>query len=494
MLDAKPIVEPSRLAPWLTSFAGVTLAHVAQVVFLLWVATHAKYCCDASDYYIPAGRAIFHDGLLWQDPYAGYRFYFVPMIFGALQKMLGLSAADAPARLPFALAAIFCFVSILTSFHVVRRNGMRRWLAYGVPLLFNPFLLAVVPYPLQESVVIIFCIPLLVVLLASEQRDYRKTCVIAALFCGIAFIARSSLLWTLLPALLFVGYEARRVRPGKSHILQGVALASLIWIVLIAPQSYISWHKFGTVFPLAKIAVGYDQFAYGVEFLNYTTIFDDGGFGPFPVLSPYSDLPAAEKTPAFYFNHPAEGAFLVLAHVWSGLNYVALTPYVAETDLTIVTPWLILSSIVVAYGILGLPLLFARREEGGAALLLITLALLCCAYTAFAGTESRFGLLGFAALSVSMWRLVSNRANLPLCLQALPLAVAYVGMSTAFNALLLYRTPVPWPHVGESRPIQSVEPHVSFSTGANSGRHDSEARSARIARTAAFIDHTELVA
>jgi len=470
----------------------VTIAHCAQVAFLLWVATHAKFCCDASDYYIPAGRAIFHDGLLWQDPYAGYRFYFVPMIFGALQKLLGMSAADAPARLPFALAAIFCFVSIVTSFHVVRRNGMRRWLAYAVPLLFNPFLLAVVPYPLQESIVIIFCVPLLVVLLAGEQRDYRKTCVLAALFCGIAFIARSSLLWTLLPALLFAAYEARRGRPGKSHLLQGAALASLIWIVLIAPQSYISWHKFGTVVPLAQTAVGHDQLAYGVEWLNYTTIFDDRGFGPFPVLSPYSNLPAAEKTPAFYFNHPAEGAFLVLAHVWSGLNYVALTPYVAPTDLTILSPWLILSSTVVAYGALGLLSLFARREDRNAALLLTGLALLCCAYTAFVGTESRYGLLGFAALSVSGWRLVSNRANLSFCLQVLPLVVAYVGLSTAFNAMLLYRTPVPWPHVGENRPIQSVEPHVSFSTDANSGRHDSPADRARIRRTAVSIDHPAL--
>jgi len=446
ILDIKPNAEPSRPAAWLNSYVGVVFVHAAQLVFLLLVAAHAKFCCDATDYYIPAGRSIVHEGLLWQDPYAGYRFYFVPMVFGALQKVLGMSAGDAPAQLPFALATIFCLVSTATSIHIVRQNGMRRWMAYAAPLFFNPFLLAVVPYPLQESVVIIFCVPLLVILLASEQRDYRKTCVIAALFCGIAFVARSSLLWMLIPALLFAGCEAWRARPGKSHILQGIALASLIWLGLIAPQSYISWNKFGTVVPLAQTAVGHDQFAYGVALLNYATIFDDKGFGPFPVLSPYNDLPAAEKTVAFYLRHPAEGIFLVLAHVWSGLNYVALTPYVAKADLTILSPWLILSSAVVAYGFLGLVSLFTRREGRSAAFLLTALALFSCAYTALVGTESRFGLVGFAALSLSAWQFLTNRENFGRCLHALPLVLAYIGLSVAVNALLLYRTPVLWPH------------------------------------------------
>lgn len=487
-MDIKPVVGPSIPAAWLNTFAWVAVAHAVQIAFLLWVAAHARYCCDAS-YYITAGRAIFHDGLLWEDSYAGYRFYFVPIIFGALQKLLGMSAANAPSELPFALAAMFCVSSILASFHVLHRNGLGRWIACAAPLLFNPFLLAAVPYPLQESVVIIFCVPLLVVLLASVQRGFRSTCVLAALFCGVAFIARSSLLWTLIPALLFAGCEARRVRPPKSHILQGIALASLIWLVLIAPQSYISWHKFGTVVPLAQTAIGHGQLAYGVEWLNYATIFDNKGFGPFPVLSPYNSLPAAEKTPAFYLNHPAEGAFLVLAHVWSGLNYVALTPYVAADDLAILSPWLILSSTVVAYGVLGLLSLFARREDRSAALLLTALALLCCAYTAFVGTESRYGLLGFAALSVSAWRLLSNRDNRTLCLQALPLVVGYVGLSIAFSASLLYRTPVLWPHLGRSEPTQSAKPYDRVSTnGANRGRPDNPAGSSRIPRTDASND------
>lgn len=444
--DIAAIVRHTRVF-WKQPWSVLLAAHAMQLGFLLWIAAHATFCCDAAQYYIPAGYSIFHDGLLWQDPYAGYRFYFVPLIFGLLEQILDVFATTAliPTLLPFALAATFFITSIFASLHILRREGLRRWFLFAIPLLFNPFVLAVVPYPLQESVVFIFCMPLLLLLLAGTARDFRTTCIIAASFAGFAFIARSSLLWVALPALLFILHKALCLRPSKAYLLQGAALVIAISATLIAPQSYISWQKFDTLNPLARTVVMRDQFASGVEMLNYATTFDQTRFGPFPIWSPYRDLQSSEKNSGFYFNHPAEGLFLALTHAWSGLHYNSAAPYVPRTALTIFNWWLLLSATIVAYGLLGILQLFTQPRERGTALFLATLAVLSCAYTAFVATESRFGLMGFVALSVAAWQLLMNRNERGLCLRALPLVIAYVSLCVVINALLLYRTSVPWP-------------------------------------------------
>ena len=426
---------------WFVLFA----AHALQLAFLLWIAAHAKVCCDVTDYYIPAGRSIIHDGLLWQDPYAGYRFYFVPMVFGLLEEMLGAfgRSASIVESMPFALAGMLCLMSLLASSYIACREGMRRWAMFAIPLLFNPFVLAVVPYALQESVVVIFCMPLLFVLLARRQQDFRWTCIVAGLFASIVFVARSSLVWVALPALLFVACQSS----GRNFrtILQGAALAFVVSIALIWPQCYISWQKFGTLNPLSQTAVGQSQIAYGVEMLHFSATFTEGKFSPFTIWSPYHELPLSEQNSAFYLNHPKEGLFLVITHVWSGLHYVAVVPYIPEADISIVNLWLLGSAVIVCFGALGLPRLFVPGERG-AALMLAGLTILSCVYTAFVATENRFGLIGFAALSVAGWQLVTNPDERGFCLRALPLVIVYAALCVAFNALLLYRTSLPWPN------------------------------------------------
>jgi len=168
-------------------------------------------------------------------------------------------------------------------------------------------------------------------------------------------------------------------------------------IALIWPQCYISWQKFGTLNPLSQTAVGQSQIAYGVEMLHFSATFTEGKFSPFTIWSPYHELPLSEQNSAFYLNHPKEGLFLVTTHVWSGLHYVAVVPYIPEADISIVNLWLLGSAVIVCFGALGLPRLFVPGERG-AALMLAGLTILSCVYTAFVATENRFGLIGFAAL------------------------------------------------------------------------------------------------
>ncbi len=436
-------LEHTTVVVWKRRWFVLLVAHALQLAYLLWIAAHAKSCCDATVYYIPAGRSIIHDGLLWQDPYAGYRFYFVPMVFGLLEEILDAfgRGASIVESLPFALAGMLCLTSLLASIYIARREGMRRWAMFAVPLLLNPFVLAIVPYPLQESVVVIFGMPLLFLLLARQQEDFRWTCIIAGLFAGIVFVARSSLLWIALPTLLFVAYKS--AQRSSRTILQGAALAIVVSTALVWPQCYISWEKFGTLNPLSQTAVGEDQIAYGVEVLHNSASYSGEAFA---VWSPYRELPVSEKNLAFYLNHPKEGLFLAITHVWSGLHYVAVIPYISEADVSIVNLWLLGSAFVVCFGVLGLPRLFKQPGERGAALFLAATTVLSCAYTAFVATESRFGLVGFAALSVAAWQLAMDPNERGFCLRVLPLVVVYAALCIALNALLLYQTSLPWPN------------------------------------------------
>jgi len=425
------------------------LAHALQLFLLVWMAAHAQFCCDA-DYYVTAGQAIWHDGLLWQDPYAGYRFYFPPLFFGMLERIIGASSSVDVVRqaLPFALAATFALTSALASIHVLRREGIRRWALFAVPLLFNPFILAMTPYPLQESVVIIFAVPLLFILLARRAQDFRLTCLLAASFSALTFVARPSWAWVSVAALLLLALRATATPFRPRRVKHGLLVAAVVSIALVAPQCYVSWNKFGTFNPLAQTDVASFQLVSGVERLNYSTIHDNGNFGGFFVPSPYQATGESQKGFGFYRDHPAEGVVLIISHVWSGLHYLAPEPYMARAELKILNPWLLLSSLVVAFGLLGVWRMCSIREQRDTGWFLCALLVFSCAYTAFVGTEGRFGLIGFAALSVSAWQLLMDRKERGLCARALPLVIVYACLCLAFNALLLYRTNALWPASG----------------------------------------------
>jgi hypothetical protein len=433
--------------PWLF----VVVAHGVQLLVLMWIAAHATFCCDASNYYLPAGHSLIHDGLLWQDSGAGYRFYLTPLTLGLLEKfaeLAGVSPASLPTAMPFLLASCFFVTSSIASAFVLRRDGMRKWFLFAVPVFLNPLALSIAPYPIQESIVAIFGLPLLVVLLAHRFDNAVWRCVVGAALIATTIAARSTLAWLLVPVAVYVAQETFQQNITRKDVMKALVAAFAVMAILLAPQAYINWNTFHSLTPTTATKFGDDQIGYGVGMLNYSTVENHGTYGPLPVPSPYTSLSAAEKTSEFYVAHPVEGFFLVLVHTWSAFNYVAFIPYVPRSAIGLVTPALIVSALTVALGLLGLFQYLRTPPNINLAIFLILTVALSCAYVALSATENRFGLFGFVALSLSAWQLLASAEGRRLCVSCAPIVIAYVFLCVVINGLLFYRTSLFWPNAG----------------------------------------------
>jgi len=424
--------------------AGIALfltAHAAAALFLFWQASQARFCCDATDYYLPAGVAIWRDGLLWDDPYAGYRFYLVPLVFGLLERLPWMASEPSAIshQFPYALAGAYMLTSLAASYRVFRRESWQRWLLFVPPVLCNPFLLAIVPYPLQERVVAIFALPLLVVLLADTHLTLRGLAIIAALSFGLLVVSRPSLAWMALPIALCVFYRGIALRSSAKTFVFAASAGIAILSILLAPQAYIAMKAPPQN---AREWVLRAQLVDGIDMFDYTTGYDATHFFPVPAWSPFRNMPSEEKNLSFYGSHPEHGFVVAATHVWAGLHYMAPTPYVPKTSFRLFSPWLIASACVVGYGLIGLAGWWRARDDRGIVLFLTATVALSCMYTALTATEGRFGLLGFLALSVAAWKYLSTSPRKPELAVTAPLVIAYVVLCIAFGALLLYRTPL----------------------------------------------------
>ncbi|HET7731448.1 MAG TPA: hypothetical protein VFK48_15600 [Usitatibacter sp.] len=417
--------------------------HSAQLAFLLWLAWRTPFCCDAY-YYMHMGVRLLDQGLFAADDFAGYRSYFVPLVFGLLQWLPAPKMPGQGESLPFTLSVAFTVISFLASRFILRRETRGRYLTFALPTLFNPFLLAHVPFPLQESVLMLLVVPVVVVMLAVRDRSPQTTLALAVLIASLAFIIRGSTAWLALPAAIFLALEIRRDAAAWRAAPRArlAALAVAIPLLLVAPQSAVMQGKFGTLNPYPKRDVLESQIFYGISMFKMTTMYHEGKWKQLRADTPWNPLPLEQKIRiAFYRENLGPAVFLVVAHVWAGLHYDVLTTYVKFEQLRILSPWILLSALVVAYGLVGMLRWLRAPGERSRALFAATTLALSCGYTAILGVEQRFGMLGFLALSLAAGQLAATREGRALMLRGAPLAVAYALLCLAFNAMLLYASP-----------------------------------------------------
>ncbi len=447
----------------------ILFVHALQVLILAWIAAHAHFCCDASNYYLPGGRSLLRDGLLWKDDYAGYRFYFTPLVFGVIESALDpfvQSPAQLNGAVPFALAACFSLSTLLASCYVLKNDGIARWTKYSVPFFLNPLVLSIVPYPLQESVFCIFAVPFFFLFLAHDFRRFSFFCAAGGLLVAITLVSRPPLVWVAIPVLMSIGFSAWRRKYSARTYASGALIFAALVLALFAPQAFVNWNTFGTFFPVASETVGNIQISFGVDMLRYGTVDTGAGFIPFPTPSPYNNYPQSEKTIDFYSIHPLAGLFLVLAHMWSSLHFISFNPYSNISELGVATPALLLSSTITACGLLGLFHMLRQRGNSSLAKFLLATLFLSCAANAFTATEARFGLLGFLSLSIGAWQLLLDTDVRKLAIRASPLIVAYVALCVLLNASLLSRSNVvSAPSIAAKSRIARQVVNAVFSTG-----------------------------
>jgi hypothetical protein len=411
--------------------------HLLQFGFLLWLAYSMRDCCDA-DYYPRTGRALLSEGLLYPDKFAGYRSYFVPLLFGGLQSIpLALGSAIDPARfLHYALCLIYSLVSLATCRHILRTYGWRSCWLNAFPVFFNPLVLYLVPLPLQESVIAILVLPLLVLLLTSSSGLPRRIA-LAVLLCSVAYLIRESMLWLCIPCAIavFAGYwRAGAVRERRSWT--PCVLACIAALVLFAPQIYIARAKFHAFTPYPSAGVVEKQILWGVEMFKYESVLTTTGAYGKKYFTPFATIPKDRTTLAFYSSTWPAGPLLAMTHAWVGLHPWSFRTYLEENEVGPFGLPLILSAAAVFLALLYFTDFVARSHERPAMAFLFALVLMSCAYTAFAAVETRFGLFGFIAVGSSATRLLSDRRGRSIVVRNLLPMTAYIALCLIIASLI----------------------------------------------------------
>jgi len=416
----------------------VCALHLAQALFLVWLARRAVFCCDAN-YYLDAATRVLRDGVAFQNDYAGYRSYFVPLVIGLLQSVPMPVATDSGVGYPLVAGLLFAMLSVLATIHVLRAEGYARYLAYALPTIFNPFLLSFVPFPMQESVFVLSCVPLVLLLLAVRRRDAHWTLALAVSCGALAYIIRSSYLWVCLPLAILVWQHARLRTAAWANPRRGklASVALLCSAPLILPQCYAMAQALGSWLPYPNHETFAHQIIWGIQAYKYATVLKDELWTGLVYASPMMHWPKDEMGLVTYLRNPGNGLLLMLAHAWVPLHFDVLTPYVRSEDLHPVSGWLLGSALVVACGVAGLwRAARSRRDPVETPFLLVTVGL-SCAYTLVAAAEVRFGIIGFMALSIGASAFVGDADVRREWRRYAPWVVLYVGTSALVNALLL---------------------------------------------------------
>ena len=281
------------------------------------------------------------------------------------------------------------------------------------------------------------CLPLMFVWVGAKDLAPARRAALVMMMALIAYIIRSSLVWWLLPAACYAAWLVWPQIRHPRHWLPSIAAVAVAACLLIGPQVYISKQKADSFNPYPSTTLLSQQIAWGITLLKFATVEDEGHWRGLTYFSPYVAVPEEEKIPRFYLDHPARGAFLMFSHAYSGFHYDQLMPYWPLDRARPVTIWLLLSSAIVFFGVMRMASIALSRElDADSAFAMATLAL-CMATLLFIATEARFGILGFAMLSIHAAEWVARRESVARWSILAPSLPLYLILSILFNLLLL---------------------------------------------------------
>ena len=104
--------------------------------------------CDTAYYYNAAARDR-EAGLLFKNPFDGYRSYFVPLVIAVVARLAGRardSAASTVVRYTYGVSILFWLLSVALMTWLARRAAAKDFVLTTVATLLNPFLLVYVPF------------------------------------------------------------------------------------------------------------------------------------------------------------------------------------------------------------------------------------------------------------------------------------------------------------------------------------------------------------
>jgi hypothetical protein len=358
----------------------------ANVAFLLltyvWSPRGIAYCCDAR-LYIKTATAIFENGILFDHRYDGYRSVYNYLLAGTI-SWIGFGSYPAGAL------CVFIIEGTTLTLILGERKGFLP--VFGAFFL-NPITAAFVPIPLQESQMVIVLGPLAVMsYVALRKGDARCATPCLLAFAACAWMTKGSLLLVAAPVAALAVWMAFRDRIPIVSAVGGAMIA----VIVVLPQVYIAWHKFGTLFPYPAVSILEKQMVWGYRSWRYET--DMTGEKPRGVFFPTPFVPIKDKTEYLdrLRSSPGEVVALWIGHVVAAFDYSHLKTYVTEKR----SPFSVFNVVVGTVIFLGVAQWsLALRIYDRADVFLDSVLIGSVAVLPFLAVETRFSLLAMTVLS-----------------------------------------------------------------------------------------------
>jgi len=420
------------------------VAAAVQLGFLLWaahVAIPQGLQCEVCDtaYYYTAAAEIAKSGLLFTNPYDGYRSYFVPLFIATVDWLVAsVGFGGGPVeRYVYGISILFWLISVPLMWRLAGRVDRLTFLTTTAATLLNPFLLVYVPFALQEGVLVACCLPLLFAWVGAKDREPSRRAALVMMMALLAYVIRASLVWWLPVAASYAAWLLWPQIRHRRRWLPWTMAVVFAGCLLIGPQVYISSQKSGSFNPYPSTGVLAQQIPWGITLLKFATVEDEGHWRGLVYWSPYAAEPEEDKTARFYLDRPASAAFLMLAHAYAGFHYDQIKPYWRLDSARPLTIWLVLSSAVVFLGVVRMTDNVRTGALDADRVFEIATLALCLASLLFVATESRFGVLGFAMLSLQVAEWLASRPSRLQWSFVVPGLAMYVALSFLYNTLLL---------------------------------------------------------
>jgi len=300
--------------PFASRVAWLVLASCVQLAVLLWAArAHIEQAlnCEVCDtfYYYNVAAAFADAGLLFSNPYDGYRSYFVPFVIAGVAKLAaapGLSG-EPVVRYAYGVSILFWAASLGLMIWLARRASIGTFVLTTVATPLNPFLIVYVPFALQEGVLMICCLPLLFLWVGAKGSHPARRAALVLAMTVLAYVIRAALAWWLFPAAAYAAWLLWKHRPDARAWLPWMTGVLLGAVVVIGPQVYISKQHSHSFDPYPSTTVFSQQIPIGITLLKFATVEDEGHWRGLTYWSPYVAEQEKEKTFAnFYLRLPCK--------------------------------------------------------------------------------------------------------------------------------------------------------------------------------------------
>lgn len=352
-------------------------------------------CCDAG-HYLEVADTIDGLGLTTKRIYIGYRSYLPYVLVGFVESIGSIFGRTHYAG--YALGSVILY-SITSLGVLLTRYRQPSFLIVFIALCANPFILGVMPTPLQESLVVIFAFPLIAITLLSSDRPILQL-FWAGSALGLLWMLKSS--YVLIAIILFSYFIFTLFNLKKRKKLWGALAFVVPALLFVVPQMISSLHHFQTLSLYPVNEVFNYQLDYGVIMWRYDTIFNGVSetIEGLRYNTPFQTTTFEQLSEAPFKN---SGMILLLgfSHIFAAFNYQNLETYIVYPEGFILDAFAyqnIIVGLIMFYGSVHAISRWASMKIKPADLLIDGMIIVTVAPLAILAVETRFTIIPLALL------------------------------------------------------------------------------------------------